>query len=89
MSSAVKVVKLSKPIKLEGQEVWELKLREPTVAELLAQDEVEGEVAQLALMTELLAEIPRSAVLQIAAKDFGKCAEAVMSFLDDTPTIGG
>lgn len=76
-------VTLSKPINVEGVEVTELTLREPTVKELLAQDKVVGETAQMVAMVAALADIPDASMKQISARDFVKLSKAVGDFLDD------
>lgn len=81
-------ITLCKPIQVEGEALSELTLREPTVKDLLAQDKITGETAQMAAMLEALADIPRSAVLQISAKDFVRCVQVVSDFLDDGQPTG-
>lgn len=82
------VIVLSKPIKVEGQDVYEITLREPTVKEMLAQDKVSGDTEAMVVMVEALAELPRPAVLQIVARDFVRCVSVVTGFLADGQTTG-
>lgn len=76
-------VALSKPINVEGMDVSELTLREPTVKDLLAQDRVVGETAQMVAMVAALADIPDACVKQITARDFVKLSKVIGDFLDD------
>lgn len=81
-------VQLSKPILVENEEIAELTLREPTVKDLLAQDKVAGDMARMVLMVGQLANLPKSSVEQLTAKDFTRTASKVADFLDDGPATG-
>ena len=82
-------VTLSKAIMVEGVEVQELTLREPTVKDLLAQDRIVGDTAQMVALIGALADIPDSSVKQIVARDFVKLTKVVGDFLDDGQATGG
>lgn len=82
-------VTLRKAINVEGVDVQELTLREPTVKDLLAQDRIVGDNAQMVALISALADIPDSSVKQIAARDFVKLAKVVGDFLDDGQATGG
>lgn len=83
-------VTLSKAINVEGVEVQELTLREPTVKDLQVYDKAGGsELNKTLAMVEQLADIPRPAINALAAKDFFKLSKVIEDFLDDTPPTGG
>lgn len=80
MSEPVKI-ELTFPIKAHGEEVRELTIRRPTVADLKATDHLAGEFTKSAKMVERLAALPPSGVDQIDGADFKRITEVVDGFL--------
>jgi hypothetical protein len=90
---------LSKPIKVQGKEVSELELREPTGDDLITcgvpmKTEITAAKTQLqhvdtaavAAYISALGNIPPSSVKQMAPRDILKAVEFITSFLgDETP----
>ena len=74
-------VELSKPINVEGEEVHELTLREPTVADLKVIKKIKDEMEQDLELISRMADVPKPALDRITARDFKKLQEVMMDFL--------
>lgn len=76
-------VTLSKPIAVEGKEVTELSLREPTLGDLITAETVGkgNELAKVAATLAAMADIPLPAFHSLSARDFAKINEVAAPLL--------
>ncbi|WP_294948310.1 phage tail assembly protein [Sulfurivirga sp.] len=75
------VIELSVPLKDGGNEITALKLRRPTVRDLLVMDGVQGDLHKTVRMIAQLADLPPDVIEQMDVKDFEKASTAVADFL--------
>ncbi len=76
------IVALKKPVtNSEGQTVSELRIAEPTAAQMQAMDTVKGEVAKGVVLLAGAADMVDSQVLKMAGGDFTLAMEVVGCFL--------
>ena len=75
-------VKLTKPIKAHVEEISELEVKEPLVADLRVLDEATGKIDQTIRLISKLGNIPVSSVEKMTAADFEKCDQVISSFFD-------
>lgn len=74
-------VLLSRPINVEGEQVQELTLTEPTVKDLAAIKKIKDDMAQDLELIGRLAKVPPPALKNLTAKDFGRLQKELMNFL--------
>ena len=86
------LVTLTKPIKAHGDEVGELRLREPTAGDIQAcgyplvighDESVSFDGSAMVKLIGRLAEIPPSSAQQLSFRDFQACATLIASFFGD------
>jgi deoxycytidine triphosphate deaminase len=90
MENTAATVKLDHPIKIDGQVVKEIKMRRPTVQDLIAQDKFEGVETERAIaMLGRLASINPEDLGQMDAADYVKLDKAYVGFLKASPEADG
>lgn len=76
-------IKLSSPMTIAGAEVKALRMREPTVADQLASEEVKGsDAAREIAMFANLCEVSPDEIKQLTLKDYRAVQKAFAGFLD-------
>lgn len=75
------VIELSVPLNDSGNEISTLRLRRPTVRDLLVMDDVEGDLRKTVRMIAQLSDLPPEVIEQMDVKDFEKASTAVADFL--------
>lgn len=81
--SAKITVTLSKPLTIEGKEVTELFLREPTLGDLITAETVgkDNNLAKVAATLAAMADIPLPVFHSLSARDFAKVNEVAAPLL--------
>ena len=75
-------VELSRPMSIDGAQVKALRMREPTVADQLASDEMKGgEAAKEITMLANLCEVSPDDIKRLTLRDYKKLQGAFMGFL--------
>lgn len=76
-------VKLSTPLNVDGKEVAELTLREPTLGDLITAETVGkgNELAKVAATLAAMADLPLPVFHRISARDFAKVNEVAAPLL--------
>lgn len=75
-------VELSRPLEIDGAQVKKLRLREPTVADQLASEELKGsDSAKEIAMLSNLCEIAPDDIKRLTLKDYKKLQAAFLGFL--------
>ena len=77
-------MKLRSSIKVDGQEVKQLSLSEPTVGKMKRAEEVEGEISQTIALISVCANITEKEVSCLKTRDFGRVDKAVRLFFNAT-----
>ena len=80
-------VRLSKPILVANDEVWDLSFREPTIGDIVRFDGSSG-AAKLLKMIEVLAGITPREAASINARDLPRIVEAIQGFFSASPPAG-
>ena len=75
------VIALSKPVALGDQTYTELRLREPTGAEMIATDRKTGWELEVALIA-LVSGVPEPAVIKIGVRDLNRARKYLGGFFD-------
>jgi hypothetical protein len=82
MDSSVDI-ELSKPIDVDGAKVSALRMREPTVQDQLAMDEMKGSEANKELtMFANLCNVAPGDIKQLTLRDYKKVQKVFLAFLD-------
>ena len=85
-------IPLSKPVQAHGEEVGELKFREPTAGDIQAcgyplvighDESVSFDGSAMVKMIGRLADIPPSSAQQLSFRDFQACATHIASFFGE------
>ena len=86
---------LSKPVRVEGEEVTSLTLREPTIGmlggvkqKITGDGGIEIDVDTVIKVFAKIANIPPSSAKQIAPEDFPRVLEVYTSFFGGSPETG-
>lgn len=75
-------VELARPLTIDGAQVKALRMREPTVADQLASDEMKGgEAAKEITMLANLCEVSPDDIKRLTLRDYKKLQGAFMGFL--------
>lgn len=75
-------VELSKPMDIDGAQVKKLRMREPTVADQLASDEMSGsEAVKEITMLANLCEVAPDDIKRLTMKDYRKLQAAFLGFI--------
>lgn len=75
-------VQLARPLVIDGAQVKALRMREPTVADQLASDEMKGgEAAKEITMLANLCEVSPDDIKRLTLRDYKKLQGAFMGFL--------
>ena len=82
-------IKLNVPVQVEGEQVTEITLSEPTVGDLRAMDQASGDVGRAAALIGSLAGWPPSSVNAISSGDFTAICEVMSGFFGGVPPTGG
>lgn len=83
MSEGYTDIQLSRPLDVDGAKVSVLRMREPTVADQLAADEIKGTDAQKEIQTFAnLLEIAPDDLKKLSLRDYKKVQAAFTGFLD-------
>lgn len=82
MSAKISVT-LSKPLTIEGKEVTELLLREPTLGDLITAETVgkDNNLAKVAATLAAMADIPLPVFHSLSARDFARVNEVAAPLL--------
>ena len=80
-------ITLRKPVEHFGTTYTELALREPTAAELVQMNAVEGTAGDI-FAVSLIAGVPKGAIEKIGARDLLTGARYLAGFLSVDPSIG-
>jgi hypothetical protein len=76
-------VELSRPMVIDGAQVKALRMREPTVADQLASEEMKGsDSAKEIAMLANLCEVSPDDIKRLTLKDYKKLQGAFLGFLD-------
>lgn len=83
-------VKLSTPVEFKDKTYAELTFREATVADLMAGDNVKGELGKTMAVLASISDIPLPAFMKIKAKDLAAIMTATAELLgnDTSDTTG-
>ena len=81
-------IELSKPINAHGEEVTSLTFRELNFGMMMQLDNVKGEMAKVAKIIEMAAQIPASSVKELSMQDVTKITEEMLPFLGLSPATG-
>jgi hypothetical protein len=85
-----KTITLKFPLTVNGEKVSVLELPERIqIRHLRAMDQAPGEIGKVAALIGAMTNLPKSAVDQIDAEDFGTIAEKMNGFLSLFPSTGG
>lgn len=83
MSEGYTDIELSRPLDVDGAKITKLRMREPTVADQLAADEIKGSDAQKEIQTFAnLLEIAPDDLKKLSLRDYKKVQAAFTGFLD-------
>ena len=75
-------VELSRPMEIDGAKVTALRMREPTVADQLASEEMKGgEAAKEIAMLANLCEVSPDDIKRLTLKDYKKVQQAFLNFI--------
>lgn len=75
-------VELTRPLEIDGAQVTALRMREPTVADQLASEEIKGgEAAKEITMLSNLCEISPDDLKRLTLKDYRKVQAAFLGFI--------
>lgn len=75
-------VELSRPLEIDGAKVTKLRMREPTVADQLASEEMKGsDSAKEIAMLANLCEVSPDDIKRLTLKDYKKMQAAFLGFL--------
>ena len=75
-------VELSRPMSIDGAQVKALRMREPTVADQLASEEMKGsDSAKEIIMLANLCEVSPDDIKRLTLKDYKKLQAAFLGFL--------
>jgi hypothetical protein len=75
-------IKLINPIRILDENKQVLDFREPNYADLLATDHL-GDIETLGVLIERCADIPKSSVEKLTARDLAKISKELEGFLGD------
>lgn len=83
-------VKLSKPIAVDGKEVTELTLREPTLGDLITAETVGkgNDLAKVAATLAAMADLPLPVFHRLSARDFARVNEVAAPLLGNEEPAG-
>ena len=75
-------VELTRPMEIDGAQVKKLRMREPTVADQLASEEMKGgEAAKEITMLANLCEVAPDDIKRLTLKDYKKVQAAFLGFI--------
>ncbi len=75
-------VELTRPLEIDGAQVKKLRMREPTVADQLASEEMKGgEAAKEIAMLANLCEVTPDDIKRLTLKDYKKVQAAFLGFI--------
>lgn len=84
------LIPLKHPITVNGEPVDSIEIPERLkLKHLRAMDQESGEIGKIGALIGAMASLPRSAVDEIDAEDFGAIADNLNGFLSQLPSIGG